>query len=117
MKKNKLLIALLSLSFVTATVFALGGIAVSADDDDLIDSGVCGANLIWSLDTDYKLTISGSGAMTNFDDMGSPWLIYGAGRPSGSRAPAGASARIRHYLSCMRILYNILAENASEKFK
>ena len=77
MKKNKLLIALLSLSFVTATVFALGGVAVSADDDDRIDSGVCGANLIWSLDTDYKLTISGSGAMTNFDDMGSPWLIYG----------------------------------------
>ena len=76
MKKNKLLIALLSLSFVTATAFAAGGIAVSAEDADLIASGVCGENLTWTLDKNYKLTISGTGAMTDFIDVNAPWHIY-----------------------------------------
>ena len=76
MKKNKLLIVLLSLSFVTATAFAAGGIAVSAEDADLIDSGVCGENLTWTLDKDYKLTINGTGAMTDFVEVEAPWFIY-----------------------------------------
>ncbi len=40
-------------------------------------SGTCGDNLTWVLDTDGTLTISGSGAMTNFySNTNAPWYNY-----------------------------------------
>ena len=35
--------------------------------DELVDSGTCGANLSWTLDVTGKLTISGTGAMTDYN--------------------------------------------------
>ena len=37
------------------------------------DSGTCGDNLTWVLDNKGTLTISGTGAMTNYEDECSPW--------------------------------------------
>lgn len=43
----------------------------------LIDSGICGANLRWELDVSGVLTISGRGAMENYDwDNLAPWYDY-----------------------------------------
>ena len=40
-------------------------------------SGECGENLTWTLDTDTGvLTISGTGAMTDYTDEGAPWYPY-----------------------------------------
>ena len=39
------------------------------------ESGTCGENLTWDL-TNGVLTISGTGAMTNFEYQGAPWYSY-----------------------------------------
>lgn len=39
-------------------------------------SGTCGENLIWSLDADGVLTISGTGAMDSYYDERAPWDAY-----------------------------------------
>ncbi len=41
-----------------------------------IDSGTCGANLTWTLDDEGTLTISGTGAMEDWDYINSqtPWI-------------------------------------------
>ena len=43
---------------------------------DPIASGYCGTNVKWSLSADYKLTISGTGKMTDFTDNSMPWYNY-----------------------------------------
>ena len=46
------------------------------DNSKVKNSGTCGDNLTWKLDTDGTLTISGTGAMTNYDNGGAsfpPW--------------------------------------------
>ena len=43
---------------------------------EIVDSGTCGENLTWTLDSDGKLTISGTGKMKDYDDYSysrSPW--------------------------------------------
>ena len=42
---------------------------------EIVDSGTCGKNLTWTLDSDGKLTISGTGEMWDYNDNGSrsPW--------------------------------------------
>ncbi len=54
----------------------LGGTSFSASADTA-ESGSCGENATWTLDTNGKLTISGTGAMTDFvnDDM-QPWRNF-----------------------------------------
>ena len=51
-------------------------------DEDLLTSGTCGDNLTWSFDEETgTLTISGTGAMTNWDsdrDKYAPWKESGA---------------------------------------
>lgn len=43
----------------------------------LIANGKCGDNLVWQLDSDGVLTISGTGNMYNYDlEMGSPWKDF-----------------------------------------
>lgn len=46
---------------------------VSAAAADAPTSGTCGENLTWALDTTGTLTISGTGAMEEFDYFGAPW--------------------------------------------
>ena len=40
---------------------------------DVLLSGTCGSNLTWSLNTCGVLTISGTGAMSNYPGMNMPW--------------------------------------------
>ena len=40
---------------------------------EIVDSGKCGENLTWTLDSDGLLTISGKGEMSNFDWSNSPF--------------------------------------------
>lgn len=51
--------------------------AISASAADIVASGACGAegdNVIWELDSEGTLTISGEGEMVSYYDM-SPWLL------------------------------------------
>ena len=41
-----------------------------------IDEGTCGTNVTWKLENDGTLTISGSGAMTDYEAEGAPWYSY-----------------------------------------
>ncbi len=43
---------------------------------EIIDSGTCGANLTWELDSYGVLTISGTGAMDNYSDTENPWRSH-----------------------------------------
>ena len=43
---------------------------------DKVADGTCGSSLTWALDDNGMLTISGTGAMTNFNSTGSPWYPY-----------------------------------------
>ncbi|MDO5137436.1 MAG: leucine-rich repeat protein [Oscillospiraceae bacterium] len=45
---------------------------VSKDPNGIVDSGICGDSLTWSLDNSGVLTISGNGAMTDFPYMVAP---------------------------------------------
>lgn len=48
-----------------------------ANAADTIDSGTCGENLIWTLDADGILTVSGSGGMDDFSaSSAAPWDDY-----------------------------------------
>ena len=49
--------------------------AVKAEAADVVNSGSCGKNLTWSLDSDGVLTISGTGDMTDYswNDSYAPW--------------------------------------------
>ena len=66
MKKQIWVIAL-----VLILLIAVAAPTASADPGE--KSGTCGANLTWVLDSSGVLTISGSGAMTNYDYGGAPW--------------------------------------------
>ena len=68
MSKKKLLSAPLALIVAVFTALVFGGITVSADPVQLVDSGTFGAqtsNLTWSLDVDGVMTISGTGEMAD----------------------------------------------------
>ena len=62
MNKKFVLSALLSLTVVFVATAIIGGIKVKAEGD-VIASGTCGEEATWTLDSDYKLIISGSGGM------------------------------------------------------
>ena len=47
---------------------------LSADAAQIIDSGTCGENLTWSLDSDGVLTVSGTGEMDDYSSDYSPWF-------------------------------------------
>lgn len=50
--------------------------AVWKTELSIIDSGICGIDLVWKLTNDGCLTISGTGAMFDFEEFGSPWSEY-----------------------------------------
>lgn len=65
-----LLILVLSIGFLLCQT------AIAAQSD-IIDSGSCGKNLTWTLDASGILTISGTGAMKNYEERPDvPWISY-----------------------------------------
>lgn len=52
------------LTLIVLTAFVIGSFSVSAE---IIQSGKCGDNLTWTLDNNGTLTISGTGAMYDYD--------------------------------------------------
>ena len=41
-----------------------------------IATGTCGTNISWSIDSEGKLEISGTGAMKNYEDDDPPWMTF-----------------------------------------
>lgn len=67
---------LLSILLCIAMLMQICSVAVWAvESEDVLSGGTCGANLTWELSEDYVLTISGSGAMENYDmeESTAPW--------------------------------------------
>ena len=54
-------------------ILLLGVLSAGVLAADTVDSGKCGEDLTWELDSDGVLTISGTGAMYNYADFGAPW--------------------------------------------
>ena len=54
---------------------SLGAFVIYEEETEaeIIASGTCGDNLTWTLDDAGTLTISGEGAMTNYNSGGAPW--------------------------------------------
>ena len=65
MKKVLVLLALLAA--------ACGLLAFSAAAESAAASGICGENLTWTLDAAGTLTVSGTGAMKDYNYKGAPW--------------------------------------------
>ena len=64
------------LSFVLAVLMIASLLPATALAADIVDSGTCGAEVTWTLDSDGVLTISGTGAMKEYDPYKAPW--YGS---------------------------------------
>ena len=69
------------LSFVLAVLMIASLLPATALAADVVKSGTCGAegdgsNLTWTLDSEGVLTISGTGAMKEYDPYKAPW--YGS---------------------------------------
>ena len=65
MKKVLVLLALLAA--------ACGLLTFSAAAESAAASGICGENLTWTLDAAGTLTVSGTGAMEDYNYKGAPW--------------------------------------------
>ncbi len=70
MKRNVVLYAIFCV-----LVLALCAVVVAspANAATVVDSGTCGDNLTWTLDSEGTLTISGSGAMEDYGMAKAPW--------------------------------------------
>ena len=51
-------------------------VAYDETETPIIASGTCGDNVTWALDSEGTLTISGTGAMDDYDYDSSPWYGY-----------------------------------------
>ena len=69
MTKRWILVAVLTVALCMICFALLPAKAEAAE----IASGTCGNNLTWVLTDDGVLTISGTGAMANYSEGGSPW--------------------------------------------
>lgn len=63
---------------IAVCLFVCGGIVllgqpVKAEAAIVTNSGTCGENLTWALDDEGTLTISGTGAMENYEQFKAPW--------------------------------------------
>ena len=66
MKKALALLALLAAACCLLTFSA-------AAESAVVESGACGENLTWTLDAAGTLTVSGTGAMKDYNYKGAPW--------------------------------------------
>ena len=63
-----------TLIVLAVAVLLLCGCALAEEETTIIDSGSCGTNLTWELDSEYTLTISGEGEMEDYSLFSSaPW--------------------------------------------
>ena len=64
----------LMMAFAIVAVVAIGCfVLMDADDSDAETSGSCGENLTWSIDGEGNLTITGTGAMTDYESWDTRW--------------------------------------------
>ena len=64
---------ILCLALVMVMIFTL--LPMNAFAADVVAEGTCGENLTWTLDSKGTLTISGTGAMTDYsNDSNAPWF-------------------------------------------
>ena len=61
------------LSFVLAVLMIASLLPATALAADIVDSGTCGAEVTWTLDSEGVLTISGSGDMHGYGSSDAPW--------------------------------------------
>ena len=61
------------LSFVLVVLMIVSLLPVTALAADIVDSGTCGAEVTWTLDSEGVLTISGSGDMYGYAPSDAPW--------------------------------------------
>ena len=62
------------MAFAIVAVVAIGCfVLMDADDSDAETSGSCGENLTWSIDGEGNLTITGTGAMTDYESWDTRW--------------------------------------------
>ena len=64
------------LSFVLAVLMIASLLPATALAADIVDSGTCGAEVTWTLDSEGVLTISGNGYMYDNGSSGAPWYGY-----------------------------------------
>ena len=72
-KALSLLLVILMVLSVSPSALLNGIITIPAFAET---SGTCGDNLTWTLDDDGTLTISGTGAMDDYDYNNYPWYLY-----------------------------------------
>ena len=65
-----------ALIVVVCLLILMFAMSVTASAASTVDSGSCGANVSWSLDSNGTLKITGSGAMDDYDNRYSPWDGY-----------------------------------------
>ncbi len=58
---------------VAIAALALVVALLPAPPPDVVSSGTCGDDLAWTLNSEGDLTISGSGPMYDYNDVGAPW--------------------------------------------
>ena len=74
--KFKKITSLLLAVLIAISALPLGGVTlpdlgIKAAAATIVDSGTCGSNLTWTLDSEGTLTISGEGEMDGY--LSSPW--------------------------------------------
>ncbi len=60
-------------AMLTCIVLMMGVLPVTAMAAEIVDSGKCGENVIWTLTDDGTLTISGEGEMDDYLPLEAPW--------------------------------------------
>lgn len=76
--KRRILSILTALALVLGLCTPLGGLLPEAEAAEIVESGICGENMTWTLDSEGTLTISGAGDMEDFELAASsrPWGRY-----------------------------------------
>ena len=65
-RERKAPLARRALAILLSVLMLLGAMPLFSSAATIVDSGTCGDNLTWTLDSDGLLTISGSGAMEDY---------------------------------------------------
>lgn len=62
---------------IAVIICCIAGIIVNAQAAEIVDSGTCGENVTWTLDSAGTLTISGTGLMKDYINGNlAPWYSY-----------------------------------------
>ena len=72
--KNKFLALILAVAIICGAI--LPSLTLTARAAEVVDSGDCGTNVTWVLDSTGTLTISGSGEMHNYEQYENPWYSH-----------------------------------------